>query len=378
MNLSSASYQKKLVPPITDLLYGDSPFYKKKTYNEDTKADFLKKEALPAIYTWNTESKTTRLFKKILSFIIIPIGIYQTLHSFTGKLFLLPSSGPTFHGLDPDYANKTRSNICLFENWKYKRITIQVDDSKIDAMIIVKESTANNKRWLLASMGNATFYENTIQSNFDLKEILSKVAGNAIVFNYPGVGCSSGPPSRQAMAKAYRAMLHFLEDQENGIGAKEIIGFGHSIGGGVQGDALKDHKLKKDVKYVFVKKATFSNLATEAHHLTGVWLFGFLVKILGWNIDSIESSKKLEVPEIILQTANVTNLTELKDAKKIMNDGIIPASASLAKALLEDKDCPQKNKLFIGMRERHNDQIKDPSFLIQNINEFLKSQSPRA
>ena len=106
---------------------------------------------------------------------------------------------------------------------------------------------------------------------------------NAIVFNYPGVGASSGLPNRQAMAKTYRAMLNFLEDRTNGIGATEIIGYGHSIGGGVQGDALKTHELKKDVKYVFVKSRTFSDLSTTASLLMAK-PFGFLVKILGCNI----------------------------------------------------------------------------------------------
>ncbi len=378
MNLLWASYsEKNNTAPITELLYGDKPFYKNSTYQKDTKTDFLKKESLTPIYTWNTETKTTRVFKKILSIIIFPIGIYQTLHSFIGKLFLLPSSGPTFHGLEADYANKKRATISLFEDWKYKRIAVKVDGYTIDATIVVKESTATNRRWLLASNGNAEFYENTIQTNFDLKEILSKVNGNAIVFNYPGVGCSSGPPNRNGMTKSYLAMLNFLEDQETGIGAKEIIGFGHSIGAGVQGDALRDHKLKKDVKYVFVKKATFSNLATEVHHLTNFWLFGFLVKIFGWNIDSVESSKKLEVPEIILQRADIMQLTELNDTEKLIDDGIIPPSASLAKALLEDTDCPKKNKVFIGTPERHNEYLKNTSFLIKKINELLDSQSLR-
>jgi hypothetical protein len=163
-----------------------------------------------------------------------------------------------------------------------------------------------------------------------------------------------------------------LEDQNNGIGAKEIIGYGHSIGSGVQSDALKTHELKKDIKYVFVKSRTFSDLSTVASTLASKPL-GFLVKMLGWNMDCVESSKNLQAPEIIMQTANVKKYEELKDSSKIINDGIITANASLAKALLEDNQYPRKNKVFIGMRETHNAGLKDPSFLAQKIEALLKT-----
>ena len=226
---------------------------------------------------------------------------------------------------------------------------------------------------MLDSNGNGEFYEDKLSCH-EFKHILSKVKSNAIVFNYPGVGASSGLPNRQAMAKAYCAMLNFLEDKKNGVGAKEIIGYGHSIGGGVQGDALKTHELKKDVKYVFVKSRTFSNLSTTASILTNKSL-GFVVKILGWNMDSVASSKKLQAPEIIMQTAKVKWYEEINDSSKIIDDGVIPANASLAKALLDDNKCPKKNKVFIGMQERHNDGLDDPSFLAQKIETLLKTDA---
>lgn len=367
-----SSYNQPHSASFKDILNGDKAFYNQPDYLDATRRDFAQNKSLPVNYTWNTENKIIRIAKLIFSIIIFPIGIYQLLHALAGKVALLPASSPSLIGYPGNHANDSRSNISLDGEWKYKRITVEVDGYKIDATIVGKASTLNNGRWMLASNGNGEFYEDKLSYSHDFKQILSEVNGNAIVFNYPGVGASSGLPNRQAMAKAYRAMLNLLEDQKNGIGAKEIIGYGHSIGGGVQGDALKTHELKKDVKYVFVKSRTFSDLSTTASILTSKPV-GFLVKMLGWNMDSVESSKKLQAPEIIMQTAKVKGYKELNDSSEIIGDGVIPANASLAKALLEDNKCPKHNKVFIGMQERHNERLNDPSFLAKKIEALLKT-----
>ena len=356
-----------------NLLNENNVFYNLSDYKTNTFRDFNEEKPLPVTYTWNTENKIIRIAKQIFSIIIFPIGIYKLLHALAGKVALLPASSPSLIGYHENHAQNTRSNIQLSGEWKYKRITVEVDGYKIDAMIVGKASTLNNGRWMLGSNGNGEFYEDKFSDRSDFKQILSSVDGNAIVFNYPGVGASSGLPNRQAMAKAYRAMLNLLEDKKNGIGAKEIIGYGYSIGGGVQGDALKTHELKKDVKYVFVKSRTFSDLSTTASLLMAK-PFGFLVKILGWNIDSVESSKKLQAPEIIMQTAKIKGYKELNDSSEIIDDGVIQANASLAKALLDDKNHPREKKIFIGMEEKHNYVLQDPSFLAERIKKLLQSQ----
>jgi len=123
---------------------------------------------------------------------------------------------------------------------------------------------------------------------------------------------------------------------------------------------------------VFVKSRTFSNLSTTASILTCKPL-GFLVKILGWRMDPVEPSKKLQAPEIIMQTADVKKYEIISDTSKIIHDGVIPATASLAKALLEDDKCPKANKVFIAMKEGHNTELADPSFLAVIIEKSLKA-----
>jgi Chlamydia CHLPS protein (DUF818) len=353
-----------------DKLSEDRAFYNQSDYIKTTQQNFAQTKLLPVNYTWNTESKIIRISKQILSIIIFPIGIYKFLHALAGKVALLPASTPSLMDCAANHANNSRKKILVDSEWKYKRMTIEVDGYKIDTVIVGTAATLNNGRWTLYSNGNGQFYEDKLRYK-DGFELLRQINSNAIMFNYSGVGTSSGLPNKQAMTKAYCAMLNFLEDKKEGIGAKEIIGYGHSIGAGVQGDALKTHELKQDIKYVFVKSRTFSDMRTIASALT-IKPLGFLVKILGWNIDPVGSSKKLQAPEIILQTAQVKSHQEIHDSLKIIGDGIITADASLAKALLDDTKCLRKNKVFIGIQEDHNKPLNDPSFLAQKIEELLK------
>ncbi|MBS4167980.1 CPn0927/CPn0928 family alpha/beta hydrolase fold protein [Parachlamydia sp. AcF125] len=364
-SLPSTSFKK--------LLGGRKAFYEQPDYVERTRQDLTQTRSLPVHYTWSSENKIVRIAKQIFAILFFPLGIHQLLHNFMGKIALVPSSSPQLLRYSKNYANSVRSHIPLTDKWKFKRITIQVDGYKIDAMIAGTASTLNNGRWVLSSLGNAQFYEEQFFSK-SFTDMLGELKSNALVFNYPGVGASTGWPNRKAMEKAYRAMLNFLEDQENGIGAKEIIGYSYSIGAGVQSDALKKHPLKKEVKYVFVKGRSFSTLYKTAATLTNR-LLAFLVKIFGWNMDSAKVSKKLQAPEIILQTAKVSQYEEIKDSSKVINDGIIAAQASLAKALLDDKACPTKNKVFIGIPEGHNEELTNPEFLAKKIESLLETSS---
>ncbi len=337
-----------------ELLEGDQAFYNQPNYLETTRQELSQSELLPTTY----RSRLERLFL-----------VNTFVHILAGKFAILPASNPHAMGYPENYADISRQQIPLTDEWKYKRMTIQVDRHKIDVMIVGKASTLNNGSWVLASNGNGEFYEDKMSRSSDFKEILTEIKGNGIVFNYPGVGSSSGVPSRYMMAKAYRAVLSFLEDQKNGIGAKKIVGWGHSIGGGVQGDALKFHRLKEQIQYVFVKSRTFSNLSEIASILTNKYI-GFLVKLIGWNIDPAGSSKQLKAPEIILQTTKVSSYELLKDSTKVINDGVIPAAASLAKTLLDDASCLKDNKLFVGIPEGHNSPLSNIPYLVKLINSF--------
>jgi hypothetical protein len=360
-------------PSIHDLLQGPQAFYSQPDYLDATAKDLSSSSPLPTTYTWNTKSKVSLVAGQILSVIIFPIGIYHLLHALIGKVAILPASSPSLMGCFPDHADRCRKDILADDEWKYKRITVEVDGYKIDAMIVGKPSTFGNGRWLMASNGNGEFYEDKIAYSRDIKTILGDLSSNAVFFNYPGVGASTGLPNKQAMAKAYRAMFSLLHDTKNGMGAREVITYSHSLGGGVEGTAIPDLKFDKNTKYVFVKSRTFSSLKAEVSALVSKAVSP-LIQLFGWNMDSAAASKQLKAPEIILQRANVKGYQELSDSSKIVSDGVIPSGASLAKALLDDPQCPRTNKTFIGMRETHNVEFIDPSFIAAKIETALASQ----
>jgi hypothetical protein len=102
-----------------------------------------------------------------------------------------------------------------------------------------------------------------------------------------------------------------------------------------------------------------------------------MIKVLGWNLDSVESSKALKAPEIILQTAKVRSYERLDNSSKIIHNGVIPAEPSLVKALLDDASCPKNNKVFLGIPEKHNAQLRNVPLLAQLIKTlFTNQQAP--
>jgi hypothetical protein len=373
LNIKNDELHSVVVKPYPDLsfpglLTPEKAFYNHPNYLENTQKDFSKTTTVPVTYTWNTQHIAFRIVKLVLSIIIFPISLYKFFHVLAAKIALLISSQSKY--IKPAHENRNR--ISLSDVWKYKRITIQVDGCNVDAMIVGKADTLNNGRWVLTSGGNSELYENVLCQSTELNQMLNDIKGNALVFNYPGVGASSGLPTRSGMEKAYRAMLAFLEDKNKGIGAKEIVMYGYSMGGGTQSMGLKKHNLKEDIKYVVVKNKSYWSLEETASYLAGK-ILGLLLKILGWDINCAKISKKLNIPEIILQTAQVNDYEILTDSSKIIDDGVIHRNASLAKKLLDSKSFPHKNKLILGVKENHFEPFLDTTFLSRHIENFLKA-----
>lgn len=290
---------------------------------------------IPSVYLYETENKAARIAKLTLSIIFFPIGLYQLCHRLAGYL-IIPIAGrdkPPVHSLPA--------------GWSGRPIKFLIDGNTIDAQIIITNPA--HRRWMLYSGGNCDFHENLPIRN---EKLLTKLNCNALFFNYPGVGESSGMPNRSTMVKAYKAALMLLEEV---MLAKEIIGYGYSIGGAVQGEALLNHRLKDDINYVFVKDRTFSSLAKVAS--SRCIPLGWLVKLLGWDMSPVESSKKLAVPEIILQKMDECGY-------ECKHDGVIPAEAALAPMFID--------KHLIELSCDHRDPIEPITLLTKPIEELFK------
>lgn len=360
-----------------DVLSGEKAFYRQDGYNRICKEEAKTILTTPS-FICVFENKVVRIAKFILSVMIFPIGIYQCLHVLAGRKIVQSSSRT-------DLDSCRRLNMDPTGEWKYKRIMVKVDGLAVDGYIVGTQETLGNGRWMLRSCGNYESCEDNLLCRHSNKfKLLKKLNTNMLIFNYPGVGASSGSPTRQAVVKAYLAMLTFLEDEKRGIGAKEIIGYGYSLGGNVQGEALNIHKLKERIKYVFVKDRTFSYLSTTVFDLYSkissvvATVLSNLIIALGYNMNSVESSMKLQAPEILIQTVKgSTGIIE--HSEYIVDDGVISAKASLAKSLLDDPRGHGENKIFIGIQGLHRDPLKRETidFLADSIEKCLKLDEKR-
>lgn len=252
-------------------------------------------------------------------------------------------------------------------DWIVKRVNIQVNNTKIDVFLTGKKEHLTNGKWVLYSGGYGLLAEEAM-SELDYPQHFPFHAldTNFLFFNYPGVGHSEGPSTREQTKIAYQAILRFLEDEVNGVGAQKIIGYGTSLGGGIQGIALENYPLKESISYVFVKNQTFSKMSkaicgnsnfyrsyqgwiNAMYKDTTVYSIEQLIQDIGWELNVKKSSKTLKVPEIIIQKA--TKLYPIDD-KEILDDTVISAEGSLAKALLKTKT-PLNQKTFIGVTQNH-------------------------
>ena len=330
----------------------ESSFYNNQNYISQTANDLTKKEAVESV----SYSKTAKLtqdqrIKQLLKFIIFPDVLHRTLHYLAAKIIFLPSASTLISKTNlQTLANQRSFNLTSNDNFSYKRIKIESDGNMLDVVIAVnREAGINPKRWTLFSNGNGEFYENkAVQDNYT--GLMTKFKSNGIFFNYPGVGASTGAPSRQAMKRAYEAVLEFLES-EDGIGAKEIIGYGHSIGAAVQAEALANHTFSDQKKYVFIKSRTFSSMsALAASYFKPL---GLLVKLVGWDLEVAKNSAKLKQHEFILQT---TKKDKKEQKSTPTSDGLISRTGSLAYKLLKEKK-EWDNKMTCGVTEMHNEQL---------------------
>lgn len=420
--LADADYQQLYIPgTFSECVYGKLPFYEDPNYKKNTEADFGSSAAIRDVaYTYNTEGSRRRITKLALSIIFFPLGICHLTHCMAGKIILPASS--TLLSIPKCIIEEVRRGILQYaaKDQIFKRITVKVDGYKVDALMIGKKSTIRNRRWILVSNGSGQFYElipgcslkkttahrlipTADLSSFDddayldldsafVLKIADDLHSNLLIFNYPGTQSSTGLPSREALIKSHFAMLNFLEDPR-GIGAKEIIGYGFSVGGAAQAEALDTHTLKSGIKYVFIKDRTFSDLASAIHYILRqekdsanpflkntfciktlrflAW-HGLAIKILGWNISCKHSSIGLVAPEIIIQRSSEETI---QNPENIFDDSVIGKKASLANDVLKKKSQTQ-SKTLMGTEAKHTDSFEKGFVerLVQIISSELTKQ----
>lgn len=316
-----------------------NPILKKMVENPQSEAEFVANKAVSTPVFTAQLSALPKGSNSYLSFI----------HSWGGSRLFPASDRNTTNRLFETRRN-TFKTLSLDPNQFFRRESVACDGMKIDIYLFGKKSTLGNGRWTLLSHGYTGHAEN---ANGYQKDVFERVHSNYVVFNYPNMSCTEGNISRNNVVAAYRAVLNFIEE---GIGAKEIICWGTSMGGGVKGHAFKRHKFKPNIKYVSVSDQTYTTLEKAAKAMNHGW-GATAIKKTGWQLSSKKSSPKLPYPEIVIHKAKQLHPKSFGD---IEHDNLFGGEDCLAGHLLKQKEASQwTTKKFIGTKAHHCGGLND-------------------
>ncbi len=265
------------------------------------------------------------------------------------------------------------TEVPSLQRWNLERMTIRVDNDFID-VALAKCTDFSTKRWIIYTGGNGESMAATLPTRrhlFSLEESLKynakqlhefsrewgeiqtqeflacdvmrladKLDSNVLFFDYPSIGKSRGQLSAEHIKRAYLGVLQYLEDEKSGPGAKEIIGYGRSLGGAIQAHALDGYTFKQGTRYAMVKDRTFGNLNETIRSLFGTAI-AHLASFIGYfDYEPSAQSQRLQVPEIVVQCTKE-------------NDGMISSKCSLQEALRKTEAVG--NKTFINADDAEGD-----------------------
>lgn len=352
------------------VLTGSKAFYRERAYKKRAQEDFEQEAPLYPSSSYEPESEG--LGSQFLS--RVDQIVRGPLQSFLGSSLFATSDSDKI-------ATRARAHIDLETEWVFRRVSVLVDGFKVDGMLMGRPSTLANGRWVLNTLGRSGFYEchvikNPGEMNPDhadyltsMHQMLSRLEANVVYYNPPGMAASEGKTTRSSVDRAHEAFLQFLEYN---IGAREIVDYGHSIAGVAQGDSWAAHIPRAGVKYVLVKDRTFKTMSGMISATMGRSL-GYLSWLAGWDMDSMQSSKTLPFPEVhILSLKGLRSPQRLTRSSQVeYGDARIPVGESLGMEFLRSDAPSQGPKLFVGVPERHEDPIQDPSVIADAIIEGL-------
>jgi hypothetical protein len=363
-------------PPTCNALIEIKNFFESEGYRIESKKCLQTPtlKDVPNLYAHidlKEESKLCKLAKAIISLVFLPLTwIFRAIQIILGR-YILPAQSLSKKNITKDLPINIDMRVIKF--------SIDVHGSKVECAVVAQNANLESRRWILVSEGNGGSLQNRLDDIFSSKlnqnmmtpnhesdalvSLAEDLDANILLFNYPGVGLSEGFATKKKMCDAYKGALHFLEDKDRGLGATHILGYGYSIGGGVQSEALIDHEFDPNINYAFIKDRTFSNLSAVVDDLYFRPL-GFMVKLFGWNFDTLKGSKALEKPEIILQSG-------VND--QISDDGVISKKVSLHHNIPESKNL--NKKFFIKLSRQnafldHCDQIPDIKPIAETVKEI--------
>ena len=164
------------------------------------------------------------------------------------------------------------------------------------------ENERPTTKWIVYFLPNDGLAENSLALAKNLSDELNT---NVLVFNYRGVGNSTGHPSTaNDLADDGAACFEYLN--EMGVQYSDICAYGHSIGGGVAAQLLS-RPLYSSAKLIADRTFTTLRAAIEAHFTKSVgqiiasWAKSFF-EWSGWKLNTVENIQKIKGKVLITST----------------------------------------------------------------------------
>lgn len=257
----------------------------------------------------------------------------------------------------------------LKNDYACHRVALNKSGIDYDAFAFEHKSTKGNGKWVILAGGNGMIGETSLYHidsdpdyNIDRVGDYKDQGFNVLYVNGPGVGRSTGAPTSYSIAAGQEAGLQFLEKV---VGAKKILMYGLSLGGGAQAEAVLSHNFNMgNVDYLVWSDRTFDYLSNAASAMV-THLAKPIFAFLGIELKGVLAEKKLEklgIKHIITQHSHSINQSgilpltgEIGNLDKSKTDGVIPDAATLyvgiRRAGFKDDN---RIKCFGGPKIHHN------------------------
>jgi len=178
----------------------------------------------------------------------------------------------------------TRSELIKSGSAELKKIVTKGNSAKrlieLDALQIKPKEPS--EKWIIIFNGVGDQYEGHLKA---LEQLAEDVGANVLTFNYRGVGDSKGKKAKSAqeLVDDGESVIKYLK--ETGISKKNMLLYGHSMGGGV---AAEVYSKTMNNKGSLVSESSFSTLSAAVKEKRGK-LVSYLFKKLKWDLDGFTS-----------------------------------------------------------------------------------------
>jgi len=224
--------------------------------------------------------------------------------------------------------------------FSYEDVRITTGDGiKITGWLIPSESP---RATFLLAHGNG----GNISHRLEKIRIFNKLNVNTFIFDYRGYGASSGSPSESGLYLDVKAAYKYLLNDKN-IPAKQILGYGESLGGAVIIDLAAHNEMGG-----LIIESSFTSVRD-----IGKRIFPFIPRFLyKTKYDALSKVADVSCPILVFHSPG---------------DEVVPYD--LGKQLFEAAPGPKK---FINLRGGHNDAfLISEELFIMEINSFLNRLS---